>query len=98
MDDKIILILLFNNNILRANLQGYEDCVCTTEVASNLVKVSTRYFKEKTKALNVTQDDLDIVFNSEFAENSEEFLPEPAQNDSHCSPASLSYFPAYIKK
>lgn len=72
MDDKIILILLFNNNVLRANLQGYEDCVCTTEVASNLVKVSTKYFKEKTKVLNVTQDDLDVVFNSEFAENSEE--------------------------
>ena len=72
MDDKIILLLLFNNNILRTNLIGYENYICDSEAASNLIRSSTKYFKDKTKSLNVTQDDLDAVFNAEYSSDSDE--------------------------
>lgn len=72
MDDKVILLCLFNNNVLRTNLQGYESCVCSTDTACNLVETSTKYFKEKTKSLNVTLDDLDAIFKAEYSENSDE--------------------------
>ena len=47
MDDKIVLLLLFNNNILRTNLIGYENYICDSEAASNLIRSSTKYFKDK---------------------------------------------------
>lgn len=72
MDDKIVLLLLFNNNILRTNLIGYENYICDSEAASNLIRSSTKYFKDKTKSLNVTQDDLDAVFNAEYSSDSDE--------------------------
>lgn len=72
MDDKIVLLLLFNNNILRTNLIGYENYICDSEAASNLIRSSTKYFKDKTKSLNVTQDDLDAVFNAEYPSDSDE--------------------------
>lgn len=72
MDDKVILLCLFNNNVLRTNLQGYENCVCNTDAACNLVETSTKYFKEKQKSLNVTLDDLDAIFKAEYSENSDE--------------------------
>lgn len=72
MDDKVVLLLLFNNNILRTNLQGYEGCICNSDAASNLIKSSTKYFKEKTKALKVTYDDLDIIFKADYPKDSEE--------------------------
>lgn len=72
MDDKIVLLLLFNNNILRTNLVGYENYICDSEAASNLIRSSTKYFKDKTKSLNVTQDDLDAVFNAEYSSDSDE--------------------------
>lgn len=72
MDDKVILLCLFNNNILRTNLQGYESCICSTDTACNLVETSTKYFKEKAKSLNVTLDDLDAIFKAEYSENSDE--------------------------
>lgn len=72
MDDKIVLLLLFNNNILRTNLIGYENYICDSEAASNLIRSSTKYFKDKTKSLNVTQDDLDAVFNAEYPFDSDE--------------------------
>lgn len=72
MDDKIVLLLLFNNNILRTNLIGYENYICDSEAASNLIRSSTKYFKDKTKSLNVTQDDLDAVFNAEYSSGSDE--------------------------
>ena len=72
MDDKIVLLLLFNNKILRTNLIGYENYICDSEAASNLIRSSTKYFKDKTKSLNVTQDDLDAVFNAEYSSDSDE--------------------------
>lgn len=72
MDDKIVLLLLFNNNILRTNLIGYENYICDSEAASNLIRSSTKYFKDKNKSLNVTQDDLDAVFNAEYSSDSDE--------------------------
>lgn len=73
MEDKIILYLLFNNNVLRTNLQGYESCICDTDAASNLIKSSTKYFKDKSKALKVTLDDLNAIFEADYTKNSEEF-------------------------
>ena len=72
MDDKIILLILFNNNVLRTNLQGYESCVCSTDAATNLLKTSSKYFKDKSKSLKVTQEDLDTIFNAEYSKDSEE--------------------------
>ena len=72
MEDKVILYLLFNNNILRTNLQGYESCICSTDTAYNLIKSSTKYFKEKSKSLQVTLDDLDAIFKADYANNSDE--------------------------
>lgn len=72
MEDKIILKLLFNNNVLRTNLQGYESCICESDAACNLVRSSTKYFKEKSKSLNVTQDDLDAIFTAEYQDDSDE--------------------------
>lgn len=72
MDDKIILLILFNNNVLRTNLQGYENCVCSTDAATNLIKTSNHYFKDKSKSLKVTQEDLDTIFKAEYAEGSDE--------------------------
>lgn len=72
MDDKIILLILFNNNVLRTNLQGYENCVCSTDTATNLLKTSNHYFKDKSKSLKVTQEDLDALFKAEYSEGSEE--------------------------
>lgn len=72
MDDKIILLILFNNNVLRTNLHGYENYICNTDAATNLINTSSKYFKEKTKSLNVTLDDLDAVFKAEYSSNSEE--------------------------
>lgn len=72
MDDKVILYLLFSNNILRTNLQGYEDCICSTDAACNLLESSTKYFKDKSKSLNVTLDDLDALFKAEYLPSSDE--------------------------
>lgn len=72
MEDKIILLVLFNNNVLRTNLQGYENCVCSTDAATNLLKTSSKYFKDKSKSLKVTQEDLNALFSAEYSEGSEE--------------------------
>lgn len=72
MDDKVILLILFKNNLLRTNLKGYESCVCETDTACNLVKSSTKYFKDNSKSLQVTFDDLDAIFKAEYDRDSEE--------------------------
>lgn len=72
MDDKIILLILFNNNILRTNLQGYEDCICSTDTATHLIKTCNKYFKDKSKSINVTQEDLNTIFTAEYDKNSDE--------------------------
>lgn len=74
MEDKIILLTLFKNNILRINLQGYEDCICTTDAACNLLDTCYKYFYEKTKSLNMTMEDLDAIFKAEYTQGSEELL------------------------
>ena len=72
MDDKVILLLLFNNNLLRTNLKGYESCVCESDAACNLIKSSTKYFKDNSKSLQVTFDDLDAIFKADYNKDSEE--------------------------
>lgn len=72
MEDKIILYLLFHNNILRTNLIGYENYICSSDAATNLIQTSTKYFNDRSKSLNVTFDDLDAIFNAEYIENSDE--------------------------
>lgn len=72
MEDKIVLKILFNNNVLRTNLKGYESCICSTDAAYNLIKTSASYFKDRDKSLKVNYDDLDAIFNAEFNKNSDE--------------------------
>lgn len=97
MDDKIILLTLFNNNVLRTNLQGYEDCICNSDAACNLIGTSTKYFKEKSKSLNVTFDDLDAVFKAEYTENSDELkLWSDVKNTKISDISSIE--PAVIKR
>lgn len=73
MDDKTVLYVLFHNNILRTNLQGYESYVCTTDVASNLLMKCAQYVDDRTKSLNLTISDIDAIFTSEYAEDEEEY-------------------------
>lgn len=74
MDDKNILVLLFNNNTLRTHLIEYAKCICNSDAASSLLTTSIKYFSEPTKSLNVTLDDLDTIFTAEFDSDSEEIL------------------------
>lgn len=73
MDDKNILILLFNNNKLRTQLLNYAKYICNTESASALLEKSAKYFSEPTKSLKTTLDDLDAIFTAEFDKDSEEY-------------------------
>lgn len=73
MDDKNILILLFNNNVLRTQLLSYAKYICNSDSASALLEKSAQYFSEPTKSLKVTLDDLDAIFTSEFTEDSDEY-------------------------
>lgn len=97
MDDKIILLLLFNNNVLRTNLQGYESCICESDAACNLIRLSTKYFKEKTQSLNVTLDDLDAIFKAECKTGSEELKLWEEVKSTNISDLSLIE-PAVVKK
>lgn len=97
MDDKIILLFLFNNNVLRTNLKGYESCVCESDAACNLIKSSTKYFKDKSKSLQVTLDDLDIIFKADYAENSDELKLWNEVKSQNVSDLS-SIEPAIIKR
>lgn len=72
MDDKNILILLFNNNVLRTHLLEYAKYICNSDAASSLLEKSAKYFSEPTKSLKTTIDDLDTIFSAEFAEDSDE--------------------------
>lgn len=72
MDDKSILLLLFNNNVLRTHIIPYANYICSTDAASHLLETSVEYFKEPSKSLKVTLDDLDILFKSKFDRTSEE--------------------------
>ena len=72
MDDKIILTLLFQNNILRTCLLKYVKQICSSDAATSLLETSAKYFSEPTKSLEVTSDDLDAIFKSTFDADSEE--------------------------
>lgn len=72
MDDKIILLLLFNNNALRTQLLNYSGYICSTDAASNLLEKCVSYFSEPTKSLKMTLDDLDAIVSAEFDSDSDE--------------------------
>lgn len=71
-EDKIILALLFKDNILRTYLLDYIKYICNTDIATSLLETSVKYFSESDKSLNVNFDDLDAIFISEFDVDSEE--------------------------
>lgn len=72
MDDKNLLILLFNNNVLRTHLINYVKCICNSDAATSLLETSVKYFSEPTKSLNMTLDDLDVIFTAEYSSDSDE--------------------------
>lgn len=72
MDDKIILLLLFNNNTLRTHLLDYASYICSSDAATNLLEKCTKYFSEPTKSLKMTLDDLDTILTAEFEPDSDE--------------------------
>lgn len=72
MDDKIILLLLFNDNVLRTHLIDYVGYICSSDTATNLLEKCTKYFSEPTKSLEMTLDDLDTILTAEFEQDSDE--------------------------
>lgn len=72
MDDKVILLSLFNDNTLRTSLIDYIYYICSTDSASALLKKCVKYFSEPTKSLKMTLDDLDTILSAEFEPDSEE--------------------------
>ena len=97
MEDKVILLVLFNNNILRTNLRGYESYICDTDVACNLIYTSAKYFGDKDKSINVTKEDLDAIFKAEYNKDSEElFLWEEVKNSNISDISAIE--PAVIRR
>lgn len=72
MDDKTILLLLFNNNNLRTHLSDYVKYICSSDSATALLEKCVKYFSEPTKSLKATLDDLDTIFTAEFDKGSKE--------------------------
>ena len=104
MNDKDILVLLFNNNVLRTHLLDYSKCVCNTESASSLLEISAKYFSDPLKSLDATIDDFNTIFTAEFSSDSEELslwkeIKETKISDlSIVEPAVTSYISKRLKE
>lgn len=72
MEDRVLLALLFKDNVLRTCLSNYTKYICNTDVGTVLLETSTKYFSENESSINITYDDLDAIFLANFDSDSDE--------------------------